>query len=410
MGTFTPVSPSGSGGTLPTMTSVSGSRSTSNVGASAAMREVQEAMLTWKPYQRPITTKLLTSKMGKKPTGNQKFEWIYSTLLPRKDTAVTLAGGSSSEDAITVSDSTLFQVGTKFVVDTTGEVCIVDSIAGGNIDVTKVGSGNITALTAGTVHFLGDSYEQGSSSGTAKSVNKNFEYNYVEIFKRAVHETRSQAATVEYGPDDFQRNKADRMEEFLMDIEMNFIAGIRDTNTGFQNGSHTQFHMGGCLDTTANFISGTYAYSGTTPTESYFFDTFIKDAYSQGSNEKTLYAGATIMYGLNNFSKNTSTLQTQVADKVFGVDIRRIVHNFGVLNLVWHPMLEGTTYGSKAILLDDGLGLVKYRYLAGNGINRDLQWEEFDYVKESDSRKGQWLGEVGIQIEGNPYHAILQPA
>jgi len=373
------------------------------------MREVQDAMITWKPYQRPITTRLMTQKLGKKPSGNQKFEWIYSTLLPRTET-ITLSGGSASEDAITVVDSTLFQVGTKFVMDATGEVIIVDSIAGGNIDVTKVGSGNITAATTATCHFLGDSFEQGSSSGTAKSVNKNFEYNYCEIFKRGVHETRSQAATIEYGPDDFQRNKADRMEEFLMDIEMNFIAGVRDTNTGFQNGSHTQFHMGGVLDTTANFISGLYAYSGTTPTESYFFDTFIKDAYSQGSNEKTLYAGATIMYGLNNFSKNTSTLQTQVADKVFGVDIRKIVHNFGVLNLVWHPMLEGSTYGSKAILLDDGLGLVKYRYLAGNGINRDLQWEEFDYIKESDSRKGQWLAEVGIQVEGNPYHAVLEPA
>ena len=263
---FTPTSPSGSSGTLPTMTSVSGARSTSGVGSSAAMREVQDAMLTWKPYQRPITTRLMTQKMGKKPSGNQKFEWIYSTLLPRTDT-VTITGGSSSEDNITVGDSTLYQVGTKFVIDASGEVCIVDSIASSQVDITKIGSGNITAASSATIHFLGDSFEQGSSSGTAKSVNKNFEYNYCEIIKRSVHETRSQAATVEYGPDDWNRNKADRMEEFLMDVEMNFIAGVRSSATGVQNGSFTQFYAGGVLDSTANFISGLYAYSGSTPTE-----------------------------------------------------------------------------------------------------------------------------------------------
>lgn len=408
MGTFTPSLPSASG-THPTMTSVSGQRgATAPTGTDVNIRDVQDTMITFKPYQTPILTRLLTSGFGKKPTGSQKFEWQYSVLLPRT-TTVTLVGGAANEDNITTGDATLFQVGTKFVVDVTGEVIIVDSIASSQIDVTRIGSGNITAGTSVTIHFLGDSFEQGSSSATAKSVNKAFEYNYCEILKRSVHETRSKAATVEYGPEDWMRNKMDRMEEFKYDVEMNFIAGIRDTNTGFQNGSFTQYHAGGVLDTTANFISPLYAYTDPM-TESYFFDTFIKGAYTQGSNEKTLYAGNTLLTYINNYSKNTSTLQTQVADKVYGVDVRKIVHNFGVLNLVWHPMLEGTYYGKKAILIDDAAGYLKYRYLSGNGINRDLQWEEFDFIKEQDGRKGQWIAESGIQVEGNPYHAVLQPS
>lgn len=409
MSTFVPASPSGSSGTLPTMTSVSGARSTSNVGSSAAIRDVQDAMFTAQPYQTPILTKLLSSKSGKKPATNQKVEWIYSTLLPQTDT-VTLAGGSSSEDNITVAASDMYQVGTKFVVDTTGEVCIVDSIASSQIDVTKVGSGNITAGSSVTIHFIADSFEQGSSSATAKSVNKAFEYNYCEIFKKAVHETRSQRATAEYGPDDWNRNKADRMMEFKFGIERNFLHGVRTTATGYQNGSHTQYFAGGVFDTTANFISGLYAYSGTTPTESYFFDTFIKDAYSQGSNSKTLYAGNSLVAAINNYSKNTSTLRTNVADTVYGVKLNRLEHNFGVTNLVWHPMLDGAEFGYKGILLDDGVGYVKYRYLAGNGENRDLQFEEFDFIKEQDARKGQWIAECCLQVEGNPYHAVLEPA
>lgn len=407
MGTFTPALPTGSSGTHPTMTSVSGARGFSAPsGTDINIRDVQKDMVTFKPYQRPITTRLMSSKFGKKPAMNSKFEWEYSTLLPRTDT-VTLAGGSASEDNITVGDSTLYQVGTKFVNPASGEVVIVDSIASSQIDVTKLGSGNITALSAGTVYFLGDSFEQGSSSQTAKSVNKANEYNYCEILKRAVHETRTKAASAEYGPEDWQRNKADRMEEFLMDVEMNFITGIRDTNTGFQNGSFTQYHAGGFLDTTANFVSAKYAYTDPI-TSDLFFQTFLKGAYEQGSNEKTLYCGNTLATYIQDFGLDV--IRTAPQEKVYGIQVRKVVHSFGILNLVNHPMMTGTVYGKKGLLVDDAAGYIKYRYLAGNGINRDLQWEEFDFIKEQDARKGQWIAECGIQIEGNPYHDVLQPS
>lgn len=403
---FSNALPTGATGTNPTYTSVSGSRGTSSVGSSAAIREVQEAMITFEPYQTPMLTKLMTSKFGKKPTGNQKFEWIYSSLLPRVDT-VTITGGAASEDNITVGDSTLYQVGTKFVVDSTGEVVIVDSIASSQIDITKVGSGNITAASSAAIHFLGDSFEQGSSSATAKSVNKAFEYNYVEIFKKAVHETDSQAATVEYGPVDWDRNKMDRMAEFKLDIEANFLHGIRTTSTGYQNGSYTQFYAGGVFDSTASFISATYAYAGTEPGEDYFFKTFLKGAFSKGSNSKTLYAGATLKQAITNFSKVKQ--QTRTAESQYGVSIDRVLCDFGTLDLVWHPMLDGE-FAGRGILIDNRPGVLQYRYLAGNGRNRDLNFYEYPHFEEADSRKGEWKGEIGMQLEGNEYHAIIKPA
>lgn len=408
MGTFTNPKPTGDSGTAVSFTSVSGSRGTSNVGSSAARRDVDDAMITFEPYQTPIVTKLLTSKFGKKPTGNQTFEWITSSLLPRIDT-VTLTGGAANEDNITVGDSTLYQVGTKFVVDATGEVCIVDSIASSQIDVTKIGSGNITAGTSVRVHFMGDSFEQGSSSATAKSVNKTFPYNYVEIKKKAVHITGSQKATSEYGPDDWNRNKLDRMAEFKMDIEVMFLKGIRDSNTGFQNGSFTQFESGGCFDTTAAFITSLYAYSGGSLGEDYFFNTLLKGVYSRGSNRKRLYAGSQLLLDINNMSKVKQ--QTTPLDKEYGVDIQTIRQPFGVLELAWHPMLDGDYFSKQGVILDLGRDYVKYRYLAANGENRDIDFRDYrEYFKEADSDKGEWLGEIGIQISGDEYHALVQPA
>ena len=405
MGTITRTFPSGFTGTGETYTSVSGARGTSNVGSSAAKREVDEAMVTFEPYQTPILTELLTNKMRRKPTGNQTFEWVTSSLLPRTDT-VTLAGGAANEDNITVGDSTLYQVGTKFVNDASGEVCIVDSIASSQVDVTKIGSGNITALSAGTVHFLGDSFEQGSSSATAKSVNKEFPYNYVELFKKSVHETESQQATQEYGPDDWTRNKMDRMPEFKLDLEANFLWGIRDTNTGFQNGTFTQYHTGGVvIDSTANFISAIYDY--TTLTEALFFDTFLAGWSSRGSNKKRLYAGSSLITTINNFSKVKQ--QTAVSDEVYGVRIKTIKSEFGDVELAWHPMLEGTTYAGYGVGLDMGRDYVKYRYLAANGKSRDIGFRDYTnpLYQEQDSRKGEWLGEIGWEIQGSEYHALI---
>ena len=409
MATFTNAKPSGATGTGQTFTSVSGSRATSSVGSSAAIREVQQAMIEYEPYQKPLLTKLLSSKLGKAPTGNQKFEWIESSLLPMTDT-VTLTGGAANEDNTTVGDSTLYQVGTKFVVDATGDVCIVDSIASAQIDVTKVGTGNITAAAAGSgIHFLGESFEQGSASATAKSVNKNFPYNYVEIFKKSVQETESQQATVEHGPNDWNRNKAARMREFLLNIEANLKHGQRSSATGYQNAAFTQYFTGGIYDTEGDFITTQYAYAGSAPDEGWFFGTFLKGLFAKGTNRKRLYAGSDLVQTINDFSKVKQ--QTAVSDKEYGVHIREILCPFGVLELVWDPTMDGSTFANQGYALDFGMGdAIRYRYLSGNGKNRDLKWREYVEFQEDDSRKGEWIGEIGLQISGDEYHATIKPA
>jgi len=409
MGTITNTLPTGASGTADTFTSVSGARGTSSTGSSAAKREVDEAMITYQPFQTPILTELLTGKFRKKPAGNQKFEWIQTTLLPRTDT-ISWTGTSTSEDNITVGDSSLYQVGTKFVVDTTGDVVIVDSIASSEIDVTKVGSGNMSVATSATIHFLGDAFEQGSSSATAKSVNKSFPYNYVEIFKKAVNETESQQATVEYGPDDWNEQKMNRMSEFKMDLEGTLLFGVRDADsTGITNGSYYQYYTGGVLnDSSANFIPAHYQYVGDAPDEAFFFDTFLKGAFSKGTGRKRLYAGADLIVAINNYSKVKQ--QTKVSETVYGVNIQSILCPFGKVEMVWHPMLEGLVYAKKGVLLDLGSDYLKYRYLAGNGKNRDLTFVEYPHFAEQEQRKGEWKGEIGWQVTGGEYHAILEPA
>lgn len=390
-----------------TYTSVSGARLTSGVGANAAMRDVQEAMVMYKPYQYPILASMITNKLAKKPATQVKFEWPYSSLLPRTDT-VTITGGSTTEDNITVGNSDLYKVGTKFVVDSTGDVLVVDSIASSQIDVTKLGSGNITAASSQTIHFLGTSFEQGTSSATAVSVNKEFAYNYCENYKKAVNSSETQEATVEYGPDDWDTQKMARMEEFLMDWESNFWHGKRDTETGLQSGSATQYFMGGVFDSDADFIPNSEKYDGVTPTETWFFGTCLKNVFAKGSNRKKLWCGSSLKSAITDFSKVKQ--QTRVGETKYGARISEIECDFGYLTIEWHPMLDGTVYSKKGLFLDQGEQYLKYRYLAGNGKNRDFRWVEYPHFEEQEQHKGEWKAEVGIQIEGGEYHRLIEPS
>lgn len=385
-------------------------RSTDNVGSSAAIRDVQKAMVTYQPYQTPILTKLMSEKAGRKPTGHYKFEFAYSSLVPRTAT-LTLAGGAAAEDNITTSSAALFQVGTVFVVDTTGEVIVVDSIASAQIDVTKVGSGNITAGASVTVHFLAPSFEEGDVSAKPISVNKLFEYNYTQEIKKSVQATGRQTAMLEYGDEDWMRNKRDRMAEFKLDLESSLLFGRTHLfSTGVTAGTYQQTATGGCF-----FGSGTNAYiNGSDSTavgsidETYFFGTLAKNIFAKGSNRKRAYLGSALKNKISSFSR--ANILTKVGDSEYGVDIRKVETDFGALEVVWHPMLEGTKYANWGVVLDLQSESVKYRFLNGNGVNRDMKYVDYPQFDENELKKGEWKGDIGWQIEGDEYHYLIKAA
>ena len=410
MGTLTRALPTGASGTAPTFTSVSGQRGT-NTDSTSKRPDISEDMITYRNYRTPITSNvMLSNKFGSKPSGNTYFQWMETSLLPATDT-LTVTGSSSTEDNVTVGDSTLYQVGTMFVVDSTGEVYVVDSIASSEIDVTLIGGGTMTALTTATIHFLGTVFEQGSNSATAKSVNKAYRYNYMQIFKTSVHETESQQASDEYGANDWDMQKLNRWDELKEHFELAFIRGQRSAPATGLTGSFYQSYTGGCFDSSAGFIATYFKYNGTAPSEDWFFNTLLPGAFKQGSDTKTMYAGSAVVSAISAYSRNKDRMVTTVDETVFGKKITNVFSDFGNLEVRWHPMFDGDYFSKQALILDQQMGKIKYRYLSANGKSRDFQWRDYtDYYKQADSRKGEWLVEAGFQLEGNEFHSIVTPA
>ena len=89
-------------------------------------------------------------------------------------------------------------------------------------------------------------------------------------------------------------------------------------------------------------------------------------------------------------------LQIAQSEKVFGIDVVKVVSPHGTLNLVSHPLLEGDKLGNEMLILD--MTQVKYRYLQNEKGSRDTHINEYVEPKGRDSREDEYLTEAGLQF------------
>lgn len=397
------------------MAPFAGIRTTDLTSSSFAMlkRSVYDAMFDFKPYQTPIAQFYLASKRNKIAVANPKYETVEDTLIPYTAVATSIAASGTTQAITLDANGLAFPVGSIIRIDSTNEnayVCTCTSATAINIRALD-NSTALTAATTATIRHIGFASAEGGASPVAASTVATQPYNYTQILKRAIHVSGTQMASAMYGmASDWTHQRIKATEEFKLDIERMSVYGIRSILT--TAGAHIRY-SGGFLDnvttnTDGMGISSTSQYTGDSfADEGYFFNTFCKNLFAKGSNEKVLYCGADSLLGINDFSKVKQ--QTKVGEKEYGVDIQVILTPFGRLKLVWHPLLEGE-YANWAIGVDRD-DYLKYAFLSGNGVNRDITWQDNIQVADEDERKAQYMAECGMWMAGGfqGVHRILYP-
>lgn len=395
------------------MAPFAGIRTTDLASTSFALmkRSVYDAMFDFKPYQTPITQFYMANKRNKIAVGNPKFEVIEDTLIPYTATVTSVAASGTAQTLVLDANGLAFPVGTVLRIHNTHENCVVTTCTSATSIAVRA-LDNSTALTAATntlVHAIGIVSTEGAGAPVAASTVATQPYNYTQINKRAVHMSGTQMASVNYGmSSDWTHQRMKATEEFKLDIERGSMFGIRGILT--TSGAHHRF-AGGLLDTATTDGMGIQDYSQYVgddfADETFFFNTYCKNLFAKGSNEKVLYCGADAIIGINDFSK--AKQQTKVSEKEYGVDVQTILSPFGRLKLVWHPLLEGE-YANWVIGVDRD-DYLKYAYLSGNGVNRDMQWQDNIHTPDEDERKAQYLAEWGPWLAGGAQgvHRVLKP-
>jgi hypothetical protein len=398
------------------MAPFAGIRTTDLTSTSFAMlkRSVYDALFDFKPYQTPVAQFYLANKRNKIAVANPKYETVEDTLIPYTATVSSVAASGSAQTLTLDANGLAFPVGSIVRFDNTNENAYVSTCTSAT-EIAVRALNNSTALTAittsSTMRHVGFASAEGGASPVAASTVATQPYNYTQILKRAIHVSGTQMASTMYGmASDWVHQRMKVTEEIKLDIERMSVFGIRAILT--TAGAHIRYN-GGFLDDVATNtdgmgISDHSHYTGDSfSDEGFFFNTYCKNLFAKGSNEKVLYCGADALLGINDFSKVKQ--QTKVSEKEYGVDIQVILTPFGRLKLVWHPLLEGE-YANWAIGIDRD-DYLKYAYLSGNGVNRDLTWEDNIQVADEDERKAQYKAECGMWMAGGfqGVHRILRP-
>jgi hypothetical protein len=123
--------------------------------------------------------------------------------------------------------------------------------------------------------------------------------------------------------------------------------------------------------------------------------------YRPGS--KLALASGVGVSALNKFP--ASKQQTRNDESTYGMDVTKYTSPFGSLNLVWHPLLEGTKYGGYIIVLD--MEQVAYRYLANDQESRDTSVLQNRQPRDQDGRKDELLSEIGLEFGLQRAHGVL---
>lgn len=394
------------------MATVRGVRTTDQVSGSLAQREVFEAIYNIDPYRYPVTQFFLANKTAKYGSGNVKIELQEDILVPHSDVVTdALTGGATTEVDVVVTNIGYFRVGDVIRNTTADEnyrVTAVDT-TNSEIDIKKVSTGNITATAANwTALILGGAFAEGATSGVALSTVSTFPYNYLQNFRKSIHMSGTQMATVNYGGNDWAHQREKGTKEFKNDLERSWLFGVRHVDTG-TTGGYIWF-SGGFIDQTSGAVGITdrTQYAGDDfASEDTFFNTYCKALFAKGSGEKTLYCGSDSLLKINDFSKVKQ--QTKVGESEYGVAVSKILTPFGQLNLAWHPFMEGE-YSNWAFGIDRD-DYMKYAFMEGNGVNRDMQYRQDIGTPDADDKKDEYLAQVGLHLAGGSQgiHRTLYP-
>jgi hypothetical protein len=381
------------------MAVVTNARTTSNVLAAQRVVDMADDILLLEPSAAPLTT--ITKRLASKPAVDPLFSWLNDELDSRF--AVVNGGQSSTQNPITVDDSTIIPEHSLVKVPRTGELIYVSTKASDTTFAASRGYGGTTAaalLDDDPLYLIGVADEENSTSEVATSSNPTKVDNYTQIFKKSVQASGSWLSSSNItNTHDWSHQRKKQAIEHLVDIELAFLFGAASTVAGTDGPRRT---TGGVL----SFATQNNQDAAGTLTEAEW-ETFLRTLFRYGSQKKVVFASPLVISVLNAFS--SGKLVTSVGDETYGVKVMNLVSAHGEVTLVKHNLLQGAVYGGYAIALDFGKGDLAYRFLNGSGPggSRDTKLFTNRQAPDLDGRKDEWITEAGLQFGLPKVHGVL---
>lgn len=396
------------------MAQIVGQRTTSHAitTENRLVRNINETIAELEPNIAPMLTFLL--KMNKRSkTITPVIEFLEEDYIARYAASAATVGNTTSANTIAVDDGGKFAVGDVFNIpkavtsSTAPEICRVTTISGNTITVTRAFAGSTidTIGNAAALRLIGSAHEEGGVLPNAKSGSPATLTTYTQIFKRVIDLANTLIASKQYGDGGSERKRLHKkaLKEFKEQLNAALLWGKAYQGlTAGDNSKPLRTTMGLNSRISTNIVD---AGGVLTPK---LFNTWMEAGCRYGSREKMMVVSSRIMQAINAWQINH--LNVSQTETVYGVKVNKIMSPFGVeFMLVNDWMLEDNVanQGFKGLGFIVDMECLEYKYLEGDGMNRDTKIYE-DVVEDgSDRTVDQILAEVGFVIGEEKKHAKL---
>jgi hypothetical protein len=366
-----------------------GSRTTSQsiTAENTLVRNVGEELVLLEPNGSPLLTFVMRMKK-RKSVFSPRYEWLEDDYVARwaQNSSATVAANAASV-TVTVTDGTLFVAGDLFTVpqaissSLAPELIRVVSIAGDVLTVVRAQAGTtVRAINDGdAIRILGSAHEEGTTPPPAKSTTIATKTTFTQIFRTTIDLSGTQMASRQYGSPGGDRKRLHKKKLVEHKQKMNSTALFSTAGealTGGPNGNPIRFTMGLNSRVTSNVTDA----GGTLTRKTY--EAFAQSAFRYGKQTKLLLSAPRIISAVHDWGN--SFLMVKPNEKVFGVDVNRVVTGHGEFLLVRDWMLEDGVSGGNGfsgIAFSVDLDDTGYIYLNENGQNRDTSIRR-DVVKD----------------------------
>lgn len=336
-------------------------------------------------------------KHKKVKTIDPEFRHFEKSSPSRYDAAgATVTSGAT---VLAVDDGTKFRAGDVVNDLSTDEQFKVVSVSTNDLTISR-GWGSVAATTItdnDVLVILGNANAEGATMRDKLTSNPAKVVGYTQIFREPFGDTGTLEATEIYGEkQDMAGLRREHLQLHLKDIERTAFFGQAKEDT---SGTQPVRATGGLK---ARVSTNVITEAELTSTE---FDAWAADLFQYGGEKKLAFLSPLISGGVNKWAG--AKLNMYPKDKTYGIQITNYLTVGGSLDFVIERILgENSTWNGYSFAVD--MELIRYRYLSGNGKNRDTQLLKNRQANDADEVIEEYLSEIGFQFILENRHGYIK--
>jgi len=385
----------------------------------------------------PSPLMMVLGMLKSESTDDTKFN-IFEQGLPDQIhvlASTTTPGGTAPEHTTWVLDTApgapytdyaapteFFKPGHLIQVSATGEVVYVVSVTDGTtfVVIRDVGSsadyGSDTTLASDLsgggdeITIIGSAHEEGADYPAAVHYSPHEKWNYIETFRTSLSLTDDAAQTY-YRTGNINENaKFDCAVMHSMEMEKAFLWGLRERVDvlGATGGQPMRTTGGGKfwidMEAPTHYLDGLNDLNVANTLTRDEFLAFLEPIYTVpgGSQNKIAFCGSTFLGVMTKYAEELGQIFLEPRDKTYGLQIRTLVHAWGELRMVNHPLFsEHPSWRGAAMIFDTRN--IMYRYLKG----RDTRFLRERQGNGEDKVVHEFMTKTGFELRHARTHGYV---